>query len=367
MQRMAIDLTKRNLIRLGAMGVIAPSWLAGCSTANSCVQDKQRTPQLIGASIRHNGEFDVVIAASGTQPIHQLPLPGRGHGVAIHPHQPLAVMFGRRPGTYAMVFNYQSGQMESLLLAPKQRHFYGHGVFSSCGQWLYATEGERSSSRGIIGVYDTQRGYNKIDEFTGFGVGPHEVIVMADGTLAVGVGGVHTDGRTPLNLTTMRPSLVYLSATGELLEQVSLTDHRKSIRHLAHDGDEVVLTGQQYRGEADFYVPLVALHKRGQPMQELGGEPEDWARFNHYIASIAANKHHIVATSPRGNCYGIWDKESMNLLQINVLPDASGVVVKDGQFFISSGAGKVVKIAPDLTVKIRGSPTQWDNHWQMIT
>ncbi|MCL9775853.1 DUF1513 domain-containing protein [Vibrio methylphosphonaticus] len=367
MQLMAIDITKRNLMRVGAMGVIAPTWLVGCSTASPLGVKKGPAPRLIGGSIRQNGEFDVVIAANGSDPVHQLPLPGRGHGVAIHPHQPLAVMFGRRPGTYAMIFNVQTGRMESLLLASKQRHYYGHGVFSSDGRWLYATEGERSSSRGIIGVYDTQQGYKKVEEFTGFGLGPHEIIVMENGTLVVGVGGVHTDGRTPLNLTTMKPSLAYLSASGELLEQVTLADHRKSIRHLAHDGDEVVLTGQQYRGEADSYVPLVALHKRGQPMQELGGDPEDWARFNHYVASIAATKQHIVATSPRGNCYGIWDKETRNLLQINVLPDASGVVVKDDQFFISSGAGKVVKISSDLTVKMMPSPIQWDNHWQMIT
>ncbi|MGF1750418.1 DUF1513 domain-containing protein [Vibrio cionasavignyae] len=367
MQLMAIDITKRNLIRLGAMGAMAPTWLAGCSTAASSVLEPRRSPQLIGGSIRHNGEFDVVIAANGTQPVHQLPLPGRGHGVAIHPHQPLAVMFGRRPGTYAMVFNYQSGEMTSLILASKQRHFYGHGVFSSNGRWLYATEGERSSSRGIIGVYDTQQGYKKVEEFTGFGKGPHEVIITRDDTLVVGVGGVHTDGRTPLNLSTMTPSLAYLSATGELLEQVSLKDHRKSIRHLAHDDDDTILTGQQYRGEADSYVPLVASHKRGQPLQELGGEAEDWARFNHYVASIAANKQHIVATSPRGNCYGIWDKKTLKLLQIKVLPDASGVVIKDEHFFISSGAGKVVQIAPDLTVKMLHSPIQWDNHWKMIT
>ncbi len=171
------------------------------------------------------------------------------------------------------------------------------------------------------------------------------MIVMADDSLAVGVGGVHTNGRRPQNLATMQPSLSYLSPHGELLEQATLSDHHKSIRHLAHDGDKTVLTGQQYRGEPDDYVPLVAIHQRGGVMQELGGEPEQWARFNHYIASIAATETHILATSPRGSCYGIWDKATRALLEINALPDASGVVVRNGDFHVSSGVGQVVQIS----------------------
>ncbi len=60
----------------------------------------------------------------------------------------------------------------------------------------------------VIGIYDVAQGYHKVEEFTGFGIGPHEVIIMPDGNLAIGVGGVHTDGRTPKNLDSMQPSLV---------------------------------------------------------------------------------------------------------------------------------------------------------------
>lgn len=52
----------------------------------------------------------------------------------------------------------------------------------------------------MIGVYDVTHHYQKVAEWSGFGIGPHEVILMADGRLVVGVGGVHTFGREPLNL-----------------------------------------------------------------------------------------------------------------------------------------------------------------------
>ncbi len=141
--------------------------------------------------------------------------------------------------------------------------------------------------------------------------------MMPDGVLAVGVGGVHTNGRKPLNLNTMKPSLCYLSQQGKVLDTLILPDKKLSIRHLAHDGADTVLCGQQYRGEPDEYPALIAMHKRGEEMQLLKAEPEEWARFNHYIASIAATEDWILATSPPGNCYGIWSKQSGDLVELN--------------------------------------------------
>lgn len=256
--------------------------------------------------------------------------------------------------------------MIKLQLAKSNRHFYGHGVYSHDGTLLFATEGERGTSRGIIGVYDVQKQYQKIDELTGFGLGPHEVIMMPDGVLAIGVGGVHTNGREPLNLDSMKPSLSYLSQKGELLDQVSLPDHKLSIRHLAHDGAETVLCGQQYRGEPDEYPALIAMHTRGGEMQDLQAEPEEWARFNHYVASIAATDEWILATSPPGSCYGIWSKSTGKLVELSALPDASGVVVYGDEFRVSSGAGKVVEQRPEESKSTFASGVQWDNHWSRI-
>jgi len=265
-----------------------------------------------------------------------------------------------------MAFDYMSGNVVKLMPAGKNRHFYGHGVFSNDGAWLYATEGHSRTSEGVIGVFDVHNNYQKVDEFTGFGLGPHEVIIMPDGRLVIGVGGVHTDGRTPMNLNSMSPSLSYLSPTGELLEQAVIADKKLSIRHLAHDGSEAVLCGQQYRGEPDEYPSLLAMHTKGGAMELLEAEPEEWARFNHYIASIAATDNWIIATSPRGNCYGIWSKKTKRLVELSALPDASGAVVFGSTFMLSSGSGDVVSQSHPNKKSIMQSGVQWDNHWSAI-
>ena len=65
-------------------------------------------------------------------------LPGRGHGIATSPKQREAIIFARRPG--AMVIDLQAGIFQTKITPPSDRHFYGHGVFSPDGLWLFTTE-----------------------------------------------------------------------------------------------------------------------------------------------------------------------------------------------------------------------------------
>ncbi|MEL7291396.1 MAG: DUF1513 domain-containing protein [Pseudomonadota bacterium] len=357
---MVTDTTRRSLLKAALLSAAYP--LAGCVTAPS----HKAKPALIGCSISGRDHFHAVVADQNGQPLRKVPLPERGHGVASNRALGHAVAFARRPGRYFQVFDYHSGESIKLRIADRHRHYYGHGVYSNDGQWLYATEGDSRTSRGIIGVYDVLAGYDKVAEFTGFGIGPHEVIVMPNGRLVIGVGGVHTDGRKPLNLETMTPSLSYLNHNGELIEQVGLGDKKLSIRHLAHDGDETVLCGQQYRGQPDAYPALLAMHTSGAELVPLLGEPEQWARFNHYIASIAATEQWILATSPRGNCYGIWSKQTRKLVELAPLPDASGVVVQGDGFKVSSGSGQVLSQRSPHHKQAQQSGIQWDNHWSVI-
>ncbi|CCN50499.1 conserved hypothetical protein [Vibrio nigripulchritudo MADA3029] len=362
MQQMVTDQTRRRLLKAALFGASAPFLPFGCASTSS----QQKTPALIGCSILGWDKFFATVADINGNPIHQLTLPARGHGVAIHRAGSAAVAFGRRPGTFFQPFDFVSGAAKPIVSSGPNRHFYGHGVYSPDGRLLYATEGERGTSRGIIGVYDVQNGYQKVEEFTGFGLGPHEVIMLPTGDLAIGVGGVHTNGRTPMNLETMSPTLTYLSSAGKVLEQVSLSDNKLSIRHLAHNGQGMVFCGQQYRGSPDDYPALLAAHQMGKPMVEFKAEPEQWARFNHYIASIAATGDWVLATSPRGNCYGIWQLSTGELLEVESLPDASGVVVNDNSFKISSGVGRVVSHSLAGVEKKYSSGIHWDNHWSAI-
>ncbi|GAB6262304.1 DUF1513 domain-containing protein [Photobacterium sp. R1] len=371
MQPMVTDLTRRALLKkaLGA-AILLPTAgvLSACVSAEADESlSVAQGDRIIGCSRTPDGRFAVVVADTHGRPLHQIALPERGHGVAIQPGGELAVAFARRPGSYMQAFNPNTGVALPLRRADQGRHYYGHGAFSADGRYLFTTEGISATSEGVIGVYDASAGLKKVAEYTGFGIGPHEVVLADAHTLAVGVGGVHTHGREPLNLETMQPALVYLDIrTGEVLEKAVLADKRLSIRHLSVTDTGEIACGQQYRGQPEQAAPLVHLHRRGGALRPLLAEDEEWLHFNHYIASIASLDGYLLATSPRGNCYGIWHEASGELVDLRPLTDASGVAVSEGQWVVGSGAGKILTRGPENAGQIAQSAVMWDNHWNLL-
>ncbi|KKD00702.1 DUF1513 domain-containing protein [Photobacterium halotolerans] len=378
MQPMVTDLTRRALLKK-ALGtaILLPTAgiLSACASADIArepltqgqLTGTENCDRLIGCSRTPDGRYAVVVADAHGRPIHQIALPERGHGVAIQPGGALAVAFARRPGAYMQAFYPATGEMLPLRRADQNRHYYGHGAFSADGRYLFATEGVSTTSEGVIGVYDTTAGLQKVAEYTGFGIGPHEVVLADPDTLAIGVGGVHTLGREPFNLDTMQPALVYLDIqSGQVVEKAVLSDKRLSIRHLAVTDTGDIACGQQYRGLPDQAAPLVHLHTRGSELRPLLADEEDWMRFNHYIASIASLDGYLLATSPRGNCYGIWREATGALVDLQPLTDASGVAVSQGQWLVGSGAGKILTRTPLQPGRIDQSAVMWDNHWKLL-
>ena len=348
---------------LSAAGVLSSLGLLGCAVSRPA-----RQGYVIGGGRRDHEQYVAQALNMDGSLRYELPLPARGHGVSVHPHLPLAVCHARRPGQFLCLFNHASGELLQVRNADAQRHYYGHGVFSHDGQTLFTTEGVSDTSQGVIGVYALQgKQLEKVDEYTDFGIGPHEICLMPNGNLVVGVGGQHTFGREVLNLETMMPSLSYLDAqNGRLLSQVTLANKQLSIRHLAVTKDGEVFSGQQDRGYSDDSPPLVVRHQPGQALQPLGGSALDWARFNHYIASIAVTDQFIAATSPPGNCYGLWHRASGELIRISPLPDASGAAAENGTIWLSSGQGGISQLDSSGREQRFYSAYQWDNHWALI-
>lgn len=364
MHQMETSLKRRRLLKAALMGAALPTVvnaLSGCrgnSTSARC--------ELLGCALSSDGTFAVVGADRMGQPVFRLPLPARGHGVAAQRREvgTLGVAFARRPGHFMQVFDYQRGVTLSQVAASAERYFYGHGVISDDGQWLYTTEGKRQTSEGVVGVYRlSEHGQvKKVREISGFGIGPHEIALADANTLVVGVGGMHTDGRTVLNIDSMSPALVYIDIdAGEVVERAELANKKLSIRHLMVSDEGYVVTGQQYHGQDN--APLVAIHRRGEPMKMLNATPEQWARFNNYVASIATLNGWVVATSPRGNCYGVWSLDTKKMIGLHPLVDASGAS-RDGDVInLSSGGGKMVTLDSAHHPDYQMTPVRWDNHW----
>ena len=377
---MSVEMNRRHVLALGAL-LLSPA------ARVLAVSENAATPlYLSAASTRDDQHFLIGFrhVDAALQQVFRLPLPERGHHVAVNHQRGFMVSIARRPGTTLVLADAGTGEFIRELRTPADRHLYGHGVFSADGDWFYTTENafdDASDNSGrLVSWRVTGSGSDvnleRVHDRPGYGVGPHELLLMPDGeTLVIANGGIRTHpshDRDILNLDTMQPSLVYVDRTsGVLLEQQLLPQefHQSSIRHLDVNAAGTVVLGMQFEGEAFMTVPLVATHRRGEPLQLLLAPPEVQSQLNQYVGAIrfAADGRHVAASCPRGNQLTIWDSESGKLVHALRARDNCGVIASANGFVYSTGLGKVAEL--DVT---SGQITEfadtdalallWDNH-----
>ncbi len=301
----------------------------------------------------------------------------RLHGFARHPSRPEAVVFERRPGYRAFVFDRFTGVMLNVISAATDRHFFGHGVYSPDGSLLYASENDYAGGRGVIGIYAVDGDYRRLGEFDAGGIGPHQVTWLpGSDALVVAVGGVltHPDsGRAKLNLASMRSGLVMLDAgNGKVNERFDgpAAFSRLSLRHIAVNDAGVIGFGAQYYGPSIDSPPMIGLWRPGSAVEWVALDPDLGQGIDHYIGSVAFDSggEQLLATAPRGN----------RIIQIDIgggkislldSTDGCGVVTgADGVTWFSAGDGarQILRagqigppLPPDPTV---GAAIAWDNH-----
>ena len=369
---MAID--RRNTLRLLAGGV-AGTVLPILFRAEAATPG---TPLYLSAHADITGGYQVSGFAENGTSLFDLPLPARGHSFAVRPDGSAAVHFARRPGRFALVLDLMQGIVARRVEAPTDRHFYGHGAFSQGGRLLYVTENDFEGERGVIGIYDAERGYKRLGELPSHGIGPHEIALLSDGeTLAVANGGIATHPDLPrvkLNLPTMAPSLCFVDRrSGALRRELTLDPalHRLSIRHLAVAPDDTVAVAMQYEGPAHDRVPLVALQRGGGPLRLLQGPHSLLRAMKNYCGSICFDPGGgtIAVSAPRGNLVTFWDVGSGLYLSSAKVSDGCGVApgARSGEFLASSGLGGVVvanlRSGTTRPLAVGGlEAARWDNH-----
>lgn len=331
--------------------------------------DRQRRYFVSGIDTRGRLSFD-------------LPLPERAHAVAVHPAGEAAVVIARRPGTFLQTINLRQGRLSQRLDCNPARHLYGHGIFSPDGKYLYTTENDFEAGRGVIGVREVESGYKLVDEFDSGGVGPHELRLMPDAeTLVIANGGIRTHpdfDRSALNLETMQPSLVYIDRRyGLLLEKRHLPQalHQNSIRHLAVGSGSRVCIAMQYQGPRNETPPLVALHRRGEPLKPLSAPPEILSAMKNYCGSVCTDSagHCFAVSSPRGDLVTFWSREGNYLGHTRVV-DGCGIAPGEsaGEFLLSGGLGALYRYSvgsrelQPLFLSGR-EEMRWDNHMTALS
>jgi hypothetical protein len=322
------------------------------------------------------GGYSAAIFNSLGTELNAVALPGRGHDICVCPVSRRCVAFARRPGNFAVVFSPSRSELPVWFTTPADRHFYGHGIFSPDGRLLFATENDFDGERGILGIYDATGGFKRIGEFSTFGIGPHDLSLLADGsTLVIANGGIAThpdfdEGRMPLNLAEMEPSLVYLDLrNGELIERHVLPRelHQISLRHLDVGANDRIAIGCQSDHVDRIDLPLIFSHRRGEDFKTIQIEQTISKAMRGYISSVAIDRSGEIAalTSSHGGRVIFVEVASGKMLAKEQIPDVSGVAPAGapGQFLLTTGLGKIMPGAtPAAVTASTETGFQWDNH-----
>ncbi len=338
------------LTRRHALGLCGGSILSSLTVQGTLAQSRREEgPLFLTAATRDGGRHGGAILSSDGELLAEFALPERGHGAALSPGMRDAVVFARRPGTFALVLDAATGMTRQLISARRDRHFFGHGCFSRDGGILFATENDFDGERGVIGLYDVRDGYRRVGEFPSHGIGPHEMALMPGGkTLVVANGGIltHPDApRMKLNLAEMAPSIAFIDASsGDLLLRHTPPDefHQLSLRHLAVRADGRVAAVAQWEGPMLEQPPLIALLDRDSGLRFQAAPPAVAPRMRNYCGSVAFSEdgERFAVSSPRGGLITIWGSDGHYREAIE-LKDGCGLAAGDRGFVLTSGRGVV--------------------------
>jgi uncharacterized protein len=317
---------------------------------------------------RRDGAYGVAVLSEDCQIVFSADLPDRGHDVTFDPVSQRAVVFARRPGTFAVVFDHTNSKEPLTITSVEGRHFFGHGVFSPDGKLLYATENDFEYAAGMIGIYDASDDFRRVGEFPTHGMDPHELLMMPDGrTLAIANGGIETHpdfGRAKLNLSTMKPSLIFVDRhSGDLIEAHLLPPalHQLSIRHMDIDAMGTVWFGCQYEGSASDRPLLVGKAKPGSDLTLVEMPENALSGLRNYVGSVAANPSAgtIAVSSPQGNRMIVIDAVTGAVRSSVSLKEVCGLAPDRSAFMATTGTGEIVDPQGDA---IELSDYAWDNH-----
>ncbi|MEM9602524.1 MAG: DUF1513 domain-containing protein [Pseudomonadota bacterium] len=315
-----------------ALPTLAPAQQTAAFRVYSCARDRTGS--------HHLAEIDW---RDGT--LRLIPLPGRGHHVAVSPETPWCAAPARRPGDWLLLWNRRTDH-HTLLRPPAGYFFTGHAVFAENPQFLYCSAQHTNTSRGAVLVVDT---FAREPRFSGaldtHGIGPHAIAFdPRHRHLVVCNGGLQTHPvrrREVTNAAHFASSLVRLSLTGERISQ-HVAEPGLSLRHLDLDntGRAVVAAQVPAGAAAGVDTALVWLENPiGGPLQAASWQHGLHHTLQGYLGDVRWQGHgDVIATSaPSASVLRLGER-----IAVNMHTDVSGVAVSPVGTVLSDGLGRLV-------------------------
>jgi len=355
--------------------------IKGLFAENVKGQINERKPTLFSAGY-NNGEGFLLKAFSiyGLE-LYSKNLPTRGHSISINPKTLEGAIITRSPGESIIIFDRFSGGTIKKIINTNGFHYYGHGFYSDDGRWLYTSENEYNSGRGMVGIYDSKDSYKLVKRISSNGIEPHEISFLKNTKIGVIANGgilTHPDsGKTKLNIQNMESNLTYLNLiTGESLSIKKLSPELKlmSIRHIDVSEKNQVAFAMQYQGSLNDVYPLVGISDIYSEIQLFDTPKEILYRMNNYCGSICFDSSGdlLAVSNPRGNIITFWNVTKKCYHSFFEIKDGCGLSpgLAPNSFFISNSYGDLINYWPITKEKIyvvySSDFFNFDNHLKLV-
>jgi uncharacterized protein len=296
---------------------------------------------------------------------HLLPLPASNHLPGAQ-----ALVMARRPGEFLLRMDTQHNRALQWHRMELDRYLGGHASLAPGGNTFFTTETDAEDGHGLIVERDLQS-LQALREFPSGGIGPHALLMEADGTLLVANGGILNlpeTGRRKLNLDHMDSNLSRLDpSSGKLLAQYRLPDAMLSLRHLAvaPDGSIGIALQAEHADKTDRRTaPALALLQgdtlRAVPWESASQTPAQW---DGYAGDICFADQHFQVSAPHAGWLVAWTLDG-HMAPPKALPGVGPLAVK-GKVWIAGGDLAVTQF---VGAELQAFPLQdgWDNHAALL-
>src|SRR5690606_21340761 len=127
--------------------------------------------------------------------------------------------------------------------------------------------------------------------------------------------------------------------------------HQASIRHIDVNAVGQLAIAIQFEGEPFIRAPLIATHRRGEPLHTLMAPEAVQSQLQQYVGSVRFDHsgRFFAASCPRANVVTFWDAEEGVYIDQLRARDACGVCAYADGFIYSAGTGRLRYF--DLTQK----------------
>ncbi|MCB0420762.1 MAG: DUF1513 domain-containing protein [Bdellovibrionales bacterium] len=252
----------------------------------------------------------------------------------------------------------ESGQVMQEYMSNNPYGFYGHGVESPDGQYLFLSEPGPTEKSGRVAIYDNITG-KFLDHLEGHGVHPHEIQVVDQGKVFILSNNGYKKSEKEYQRSFSSLSYIEVSS-GKLLDQVFLPETHLHMTHLAvADNGDVAIGMDMSTHPLKQRIPsksVVAFRKAGASIRILNADGPTKEMLGRHVLSVAYDEQNFIigATNqyPNGPLT-FWSSKKERFLRSLPIEGSSGInYLRDRRRFLvtTHNSGLYEISSPDLEV-----------------